>query len=239
VTRLAPVQRGSQIRELTRGLQLPLADLSNIHLTAIIENLVIVWGQLIQRHGEELLRCSEEELNSYLVIGMNYRREADGIFSQIVSAVGRQDAALSYDGRHIEKRPDIAIFLTNRNTNFPLSIECKIIDRGDGKTIALYCSNGIRRFVDGEYAWALRQGVMLAYVRDSSSVELDLTPHLEALAADPPDVLRTEGAPMRRRGSNPPVFVSRHTRLFRYLEAVENEDPGPIGIWHVWLDLHA
>jgi hypothetical protein len=168
---------------------------------------------------------------------MNHRREADKIFSQIVSAVGRQDAALSYDGKHLEKRPDVAVFLTNRNTNFPLSIECKIIDRRDGKTVGLYCTDGVRRFVDGEYAWALSQGVMLAYVRDLSSVEAHLTPHLEASAAAPPDILQTEMTPERRLTGYQSVFVSRHARPFRYIEATENDDPGPIGIWHVWLDL--
>ena len=53
-----------------------------------------------------------------------------------------------------------------RTRRFPLVAEAKIFDATASKTAALYCENGIRRFVEGEYAWANREAFMVGYVRE-------------------------------------------------------------------------
>ena len=88
----------------------------------------------------------------------------------------RQGSQGFADGSHIEKRPDLTLYLTSRNPNFPLVVECKIIDRRTRKGVDLYCEEGLRRFIDGEYAWTNSEAVMLAYVRDQSSRSLRFRP---------------------------------------------------------------
>src|ERR1022692_3243795 len=61
----------------------------------------------------------------------------------------RGGESISFDGKRLELRPDLGIYLTGRHRNFPLVVECKIIDGPTGKGVDLYCVNGIRRFVEG------------------------------------------------------------------------------------------
>ncbi|SEM10130.1 hypothetical protein SAMN05518845_11671 [Variovorax sp. YR750] len=45
-------------------------------------------------------------------------------------------------------------------------IEAKVID--PGKTMANYCGKGLKRYVDGLYAWDMSQAMMLGYVRKTT-----------------------------------------------------------------------
>jgi hypothetical protein len=164
---------------------------------------------------------------------LNSATITDSLFGQMVSCVVRGGETVSFDGAHIEKRPDLAVYLTTRHRNFPLLIECKIIDQRCGKGVSLYCANGLRRFVDGEYAWANKEAIMVGYVRDRSYIDGSLTPHLSALAANPPDSLRTESMP-RQEGTFMGV-VTRHGRIFQYTPPCLGGVPGPIAIWHLWI----
>jgi hypothetical protein len=96
--------------------------------------------------------------------------------------------------------------------------------------------NGIRRFVEGEYAWGSSQGLMLAYVRDDSSVNQTLTPHLSGSAANDPDPFRTEAMPSEQRIASISVWISRHGRAFSYVGGTEGQ-PGPIRLSHLWFNL--
>lgn len=233
--RLRP--RPDQVGELTRGQRLPLPNLSNVHLDVIADALVRAWEGLIQDHGSNLRLKDENELNALLQGRLNNLRFESRLLSQIVSCVVRGAESVSYDGRHIEKRPDLSLYLTGRQPNFPLVVECKIIDAATGKGVDLYCVNGVRRFVEGEYAWAASQGVMLAYVRDRSSIDDCLTPHLQALSATSPDTLRTIAMPSRDAGVRSPAAISQHDRDFRYVSSIGNDVPGPITVWHLWIKL--
>jgi hypothetical protein len=152
-----------------------------------------------------------------------------------VACVVRGGETISFDGKRLELRPDLGIYLTGRNRNFPLVIECKIIDGVSGKGVDLYCKNGIRRFVEGEYALGSSQGLMLAYVRDGSSVSQTLTPHLSTSAANNPDPFRTEVMPSEEDAASLPVWMSRHGRAFTYVGGA-GDQPGPIGISHLWFN---
>jgi len=214
-----------------------LPNIAHAHLDVIAERLAQAWEELVRNHGAKLLAKQESELNALLQSRLNHLRDKDRLLSQMVASIVRGAESISFDGTHIEKRPDLSIYLTRRNANFPLTVECKIVDLPAGKSIDLYCTKGLKRFVDGEYAWATSQGVMLAYVRDRSSIDGCLTPHLDALAASPPDALRTECKPKREVGLRSLASISRHGRAFRYIGSVTNCEPGPIAIWHMWMDL--
>jgi hypothetical protein len=93
----------------------------------------------------------------------------------------------------------------------------------------------LKRFVDGEYAWANTEAIMLAYTRDRSEIDSCLTPHLKTSAAKSPDAFRTEQIPAKDRRSQSSALYSRHERVFKYLQAVEALRPGSITIWHLWI----
>ena len=98
--------------------------------------------------------------------------------------VARGKESLSFDGSHLEERPDLSLNLTRRDLRFPLVVEAKILDAASGKTRNLYCEQGLRRFLEGKYAWGTREAFMLAYVRDGSSITATLNPFLSGTVVD-------------------------------------------------------
>lgn len=225
--------RIDQVGELTRGLGLPLPPIALLHLNVIVDGLGRALSELVATYGAGLASKEEKELNALLQARMNGLCAEDKLFSQLVACVVRGGESVSFDGKRLELRPDLSLYLTGRTTRFPLVVECKIIDSDDGKGVDLYCSKGVRRFVDGEYAWASSEALMIAYVRDGSSVNAVLTPHLSASACSKPDPLRTEAMPVL--GSTN-IWTSRHGRAFEYVDS-EQGKPGSIGISHLWFPI--
>ena len=159
----------------------------------------------------------------------------DMIAKQIIARISRGKESVNFDATKLELRPDLSIFLTDTKRRFPLIVECKIIDHANKKGVDLYCSKGIARFVDGDYAWTNREAIMLAYVRDDSGVASKLTPHLAKSATAKRDPLLTSAHPSLRTDIHPTAHFSTHGRAFRYLPDCNGTDPGEITLSHLWL----
>lgn len=230
--------RNDQIAELTRGQRLPLDPIAEPHLDVIFETVARVWQELKSEQSQTLMCGTEAEINALLESRLNSLWRNDPLWSQLVSSVARGKESLSFDGTHLEKRPDLSIYLTGKHPSFPLVVECKLIDRESGKGVDLYCSNGIARFVTGQYAWANSDAIMIAYIRDNSSVEEHLSPFLAAGIQSRPDPWQTHHLPRAATGLRSTISSSHHLRSFSYLAGVGSTAPGNIAIWHVWLDNH-
>lgn len=228
--------RPDQIAELTRGLPLPLPEISDIHLEVIAESVFQTFNQIRAQSPATVAEGSEAEVTALLESCLNQRIEQDPCWGQLVICVARGKESLSFDGSHLEKRPDLSIYLSERNRNFPLIAEAKLIDAAATKTEALYCDNGIERFIDGEYAWGNREALMLAYVRDGSSISSKLTPFLaQAKATTPAGYLVIELPVVVGSGARD-MARSRHGRRFTYPSQIPSlHTPGPISVWHLWL----
>ncbi len=228
--------RPDQVAELTRGLELPLPGLSSIHLNVIAEGLVCAFDEINSAEPTTVASGSEAEVTALMEARLNAMAEHDPLWQQLVLCVARGKESVSFDGSHLEKRPDLSIYLSNRNRGFPLVMEAKILDAATSKTEALYCSNGVRRFENGEYAWGNREAFMIGYVRDGSSINSKLTPFLaQAQAQTPPDYL-VEDLPTAVGPADKDLAKSRHGRGFSYPGASPAaQQPGPISLWHLWL----
>ena len=226
--------RPDQVAELTRDLRLPLEPLRKTHLLVIAEMLAQAWRELLVEHRSTLLSEEEAELNSLMESRLNAMLVEEGLWSQLARGVVRGKETLSFDGSHLEKRPDLSILLTNGSASFPLIVECKLIDGSANKRINLYCDDGLLRFLNGEYGWAGREAFMLAYVRDGSTVSSCLHPFLARCQSKELDSYLTITLPQLMPEAIPDLAVSNHGRKFRYLRQ-EHGDPGPIAIWHIWM----
>jgi hypothetical protein len=227
--------RLDQIAELTRGIELPLQPLHQEHLRVIVEALSAAWTDLVQRHPQVLLSEDEADINALMETRLLHRFDEDPLWEQMIRAVARGRETVSFDGTHLEKRPDLSLFLTCRNAAFPLAIECKIVDEANSKSGKLYCDKGVSRFLTGEYAWATREALMIAYVRDKSTIASTLAP-LFMQPASGPAPYAAEGA-VSMMGTPPPDLAkSSHGRSFRYpLLKPPRDEPGAIALWHLWL----
>lgn len=135
------------------------------------------------------------------------------------------------------KRPDYAIWPKSlppghARLYYAIFVEAKILDKS--RSMYWYCNTGLRRFVAGEYAWSMRQGIMLAYLCDTSQA---LPGHLNRYLSK----RRTDYGVM----SLPePCVFSRTRTAMRVYETTHGRDRvycgtrtplGPIRMYHLWL----
>ncbi len=225
--------RPDQVEELTRGVRLPLAAIADDHMEVVADGLRQAFEDVRLRAASTMAEGEEAEVTGLMQARLNRLIREDGLWGQLVLYVGRGTESISFDGSHLEKRPDLSIVLSGRERHFPLVAEAKVLDAAASKTVAQYCRDGIRRFVDGEYAWGGREAFMIGYVRDGSSIDATLGGFL------------ARGSHSRRyRVKAPPVAVgagssdlayTRHGRDFVYGGQPWPNSPGPISIWHLWL----
>lgn len=232
--------RPDQIDALTRGLQLPLRAIDSFHLEVVAERLLCAFQDIAAQSPDTALEGSEAEVTALLETRLNKLLEEDILWSQLVLNVVRGKETVSFDGSHLEKRPDLSIFLSNRTQCFPLIVEAKILDQPKGRTEALYCSNGLQRFVAGDYAWAGREAFMIAYVRDGSTIGGRLTPFLKRARRQKNLNLMVGDLPKTVCKGKHDLARSRHGRSFDYPNRTAGlSSPGPIDIWHLWLTSNA
>lgn len=160
--------RPDHVAALTGNLPLPLPAIEDIHMQVIVDWIARAWSHLVSDHAGHLRYDDEEGITVLLETQLLNLLDDDQPWSQLIERVDRAKC-INHDGRRLEKGPDMSIHLTTRRRQFPLHVECMIIDRGKG--VSLYCKDGVSRFVRGDYAWAAQEAMMIAYVRNASTID--------------------------------------------------------------------
>jgi hypothetical protein len=231
----APVTPAQQIELLTHGLDLPLSPLDERVLRAIADGLAKAWSDLQDAYGPALLLSAEPKISSMMCTRLNQMSAEDRRWKQIVSSVSLAQESHTFDGTSLEQRPDLSLRLkVAPNPNFSVVVECKLIDPVSQKSVGLYCGEGLAKFLDGRYAWAWREGFMLGYVRDTSTLDGNLKPYLDKYQKRTPDPYATTDLPVSVKRGSHQLRRSTHERSFVYPKRYPNL-PGPIALWHLWL----
>lgn len=220
--------------------ELPYRDLSTSAKALVVRAISSVWQTLLQEPPVELHRRKEPQITTLLQIGLNQLRNDPnndaGFTGALFETVVRGAEMFNYNGTKLEKKPDLAFRLHQRTPGLPeyrgLFVECKIVGRSR-PVGSNYAKKGLLRFVDGDYAWAMPSGMMLAYVYGGKTVPGTLTPFLKKSANQPADPYLTRSLPQRDRRL-PGIFVSRHGRQWIYPGT--GRCPGDVTIMHLWLD---
>ena len=227
--------RVDQVAELTRGLRLPLPAIADLHLQILAEGLREAFDDLRGRRPPAMTLGHEPEMTALMETRLNRLIDEDLLWRQLVLFVARGKESISFDGSHLEKRPDLSIYLSDRTRHFPLVVEAKILDAANAKTVTSYCDHGLLRFVEGDYAWGNREAFMVGYVRDGSSIDAKLKPCLaQAMALNPPGYL-VEELPVHVGSGVLDLAYTRHSREFVYSSQARPNSPGLISVWHLWL----
>lgn len=221
------------VAELTRGVTLPIEQLKDEHIEVLSEGLRCAFAKVSENAPDFVASDTEPELTALMQARLSSMIDEDALWGVLVLSVSRGSEIPSFDGSHIEKRPDLSITLTNRDARFPLVVEAKILDRSSSKTISLYCRKGIRRFVDGEYAWGSCEAFMIGYVRDGSTINATLRAFLSRPSAKQHYLV--EVLPVAAGRGTTDFAYTRHRRNFVYANPQSPNTPGPISIWHLWL----
>ncbi len=154
--------------------------------------------------------------------------------------VNRQTEVETYDLKSFGKKPDMLFRLRSDeesprilSTQDGLFVECKPVDAahpagGD------YCDAGLIRFVEGTYAWAMQDALMVGYVRDQRTIKNHLRP---AIASRPALCATTNALPVNDPAAAPTALTealhaSVHRRPFSWI--AQKGPACPITMYHSW-----
>lgn len=162
-----------------------------------------------------------------------------GFNRSVFSTIVREPKIRNYNRRKPDKMPDLLIEFADLPFNgmpsqHGIFIECKPVDR-DHPVSSHYCGKGLIRFIDGDYAWAMQEAIMLAYAAPDYSSTKQLP---KALSVGKTAEMRPLSALEPCSTSCDDDFaeqtrISKHDRRFSF---EENDRPAPpITLHHLWL----
>ena len=175
---------------------------------------------------------------------LRYSGSVKGFSRRTYETVIRQGQVENYDLTKLTKSPDLCFKLRNDEEepqpvvsgHDALFVECKPVD-GTHSAGSKYCDDGLCRFVDGDYAWAMEEGLMLGYVRHGRTIAKHLIPamqepqRLERLkTVELPQPVEHPGAVAQDNAEA--LHVSRHRRGFSWV--ADKGAATDILIFHSW-----
>ena len=182
------------------------------------------------------------QLKDILVNDLLPRGTVPGFNKTYFSYVVRDAELTSYDGRNPDKKPDILLGVQRPDGARVIAdqdgvfIECKPVDPTHSLT-SEYGIEGIRRFVQGEYGWAMNSAIMVAYVRGDYTIAHHLSANLKKNAEDPRFGSPTSPrmVPGSSKGTKHEVLrFTKHRRPFRW--PANGRFATPIVLVHSWHD---
>jgi hypothetical protein len=180
----------SGIRQLLRrgGTHRPI----NVEPFGLIERGIIEIAMLkalrvikSDRRRLNLRSADEVSLNNELVRTLNLILENEmipGFSKAVFQTIVRGGELPNNDGTLRENRPDLTFRSTRSLAGFTdpehhgLFVECKIVDHSH--PVSRYCENGLLKFVNRAYGWAVPSAMMLAYTRSGHEPMTHLAPYL-------------------------------------------------------------
>lgn len=207
----------------------------------IEEAFRVAWNHLVKNQNEFDINLNtdiEDKISERLQqILENLRTDKSiyGFTPRIFETVTRGQNLRNYNGKRLNMQPDIVFRFSDcrdgvNSLQDGIFVECKPID-DDHTTGQAYCAEGIVRFVDGDYAWAMPCGMMVGYVRNSCTI----SQHLDStLKKEEYSYLYTATFPEEcsKSKSNPCAYITEHQRKWVY---PNGKNPGNIVIRHLWL----
>jgi hypothetical protein len=165
--------------------------------------------------------------------------EVRGFDERIFQKVRRGAEVTNFDGNHPSKKPDL-VFDLARDEPMTLSsldalfVECKPVDKAH-PIVKHYGNMGVFRFINGDYSWAMQEGMMLAYVRNGYTLSTSLSPAfssepLKTHLGQPTPIILVPGGPVSHMAEE--LHVTTHHRNFAW--PGRKGDAGPIRIFHSW-----
>lgn len=168
-----------------------------------------------------------KELQETIIDVMN-SGTVSGFLPELFNQPVRDASVADYSGKYIEKKPDLTIYLSNPlplSVNKGLFFECKPL----GNISTYFGEEGLKRFCDGRYAWAMPHAGMIGYVQRKTS-PLTAKDAIEGNVNSGALILDSHYGDMSATYHS--IWVSVHSRDFILLNG---NAPGTIAIRHLWL----
>ncbi|HEX7180940.1 MAG TPA: hypothetical protein VF756_03800 [Thermoanaerobaculia bacterium] len=213
----------------------------------ILHRVLIRALEILSADAQPLATMHEDPITSALARVIENRLrltgEVSGFCAPFFERVTRQHECDNFDGSLQRERPDLFFgirpddsFRTRiQSDQWGIFAECKPVDaiHSAGSD---YCEGGLARFVQGKYAWAMQDALMVAYARDGRAIASHLIPAMTSRAhLHVQEVV----APVPAGGCDSGKYheglhFSTHARLFEW---TDGRGPAcPITIYHSWHD---
>lgn len=195
------------------------------------------WQLLADNPPENFhLQSANEDVITQILVEIIENRlrkngEVAGFNHACFGKVFRGPEITNFDKNHPDKEPDI--FFDLKREKCPvysdqdgLFVECKPVDSAH-PLLSCYCQKGLIRFVNGDYAWAMQDSMMVGYVAGGYTFnKLAAVLNDDKLSA----ALKTKSHSEIMKHS---IYRSNHKREFDWLA---NHGPAcTISVTHLWL----
>ncbi|MDP2762111.1 MAG: hypothetical protein Q8O64_17225 [Sideroxyarcus sp.] len=246
---MSSTTQGSFTKAYSAYDNMPYEGFSNLEMLVVERALRLAWSESSKRfycHQIDFSSADEDGISGALMnvfdnIWSNDRHllsELAELF-QPVPEFNSQRGAVDYLGHHLKYRPDLTFRRSYTapgmsSLNGCLFIEAKRVERS--KTMGEYCGHGLKRFVDGTYAWAMPQAMMLGYVRDTGqTLPKALSDHFKRLGKTAQYNLKEGPTPFTLSRYANRTYTTEHNRTWPYPGT--NKTAGPIRVHHVWFEI--
>lgn len=239
------VNAGFLVREaLKNKSELPFAPLPSPIINCAEEAIRIAWSALVaaqQEYSVDISQDREDKISYKLAEVLNFLRAEESVpipdFVEYFESVNVCSGCRDFNDKQI-KQPDFA--LKPRNNPIPgidagyyaIFVEAKVIGNANQQT-SEYFHDGVERFLDGKYAWAMPHGLLLAYVRTGQVMIDALNDYLNGKGRKSKFNVKKEPFFAKPPNRIPKVCVSVHTRKWSYVDRPGS--PGDIELRHLWL----
>ena len=214
-------------------MPLPLDSVSDEDLFLLLEVISKTFAR-VKVKEVSYTAVNEVKLNSLMESHLPSIVEREVNLNNKIVTIIRGPDSINFDGTRLELNPDFRVIMRDKfHRKFFVTIEAKIVDKTK-LAMTNYCHEGIERFVIGNYAWDVSKAIMIAYVRDSSTICKRLTAHLEEGSPPNSDVFAVQEMPTAVEEVDGDVSFTRHNRDFEYIHR-QNDIPGSIKLLHIGL----
>lgn len=225
----------------THGIEytLPHPQIPQRTVLLLCEVIKRAWQLLEEKPPSNfILQCADEDTITQVLVDeiienrLRKSGEVDGFNCALFGKVIREPKITNFDKKHPDKMPDIFFdlkrdplpILSNQDGLF---VECKPVDHKHS-ILSCYCQKGLIRFVNGDYAWAMQDAMMVGYVQGHYS----FGKLASVLNGKKSAVLKTTNhSAVDEYG----IYRSSHDREFPWPES--RGKACPIAVSHLWLSL--
>ena len=221
----------------TEGIhfELPHPSISERVILLICEVIDTAWHLLEQYPPANfsLVASTENEITAKLkeVIENRLRMsgEVPGFNKKTFGKMVRDSKISNYNGEHLDKMPDMFFDLKREDyailsEHDGLFVECKPVDK-DHPILSCYLKEGLNRFVNGDYAWAMQEALMIGYSNSKNSQSK------LAIGLDNSNSAFLNTVSHSSLDSNH-IYKSQHNRNFEWLDNYGKVCP--IKVYHLW-----
>lgn len=217
----------------------------NIRIILVVENAVRKAWEILKSEPSKNLyitTATEKQITIALLDIIEKLRATgmvDGFNSREFETVIREGKLTNYNGKHPDKEPDFVFRLREIRTGTEkiqdgIIAECKPVDKAHPVGY-VYCKNGLIRFINGDYAWAMQSGMMIGYVDKAYTI----FPKLSDPLRKEKKIYNTKKGPdvclhsKKLKKNEPDVYITIHERMWAYIQT--SEKAPDITMRHLWL----